>query len=177
MKHSKAESAYAVVGERNTLIFKRTLPVSAQTVWAWLTESSLRRQWFADGEMQLEAGAPFELVWRNDQLSEPADQIGDASENEHSMASKIVDLEHDRLLSFTWSNTDGVTFEIEGKGQKAEFSIVHKALPDRETLLNIAAGWHTHLDILAARLRGEKPVPFQDAWRQLKSEYDHRIPE
>ncbi len=177
MKQSIAEPIYAAVGERNTLIFKRSLPASVKTVWSWLTESNLRRQWLADGEMHLETGAPFELVWRNDQLSEPADQIGGASESEHSMASEIVEVERDRLLSFTWSDTDGVTFRLEGNGQETGISVVHKALPDRETLLNIAAGWHTHLDILVARLRGEKPAPFRDAWRQLKSEYEQRIPD
>lgn len=175
MNQITTASEYAVLGERNTLLFTRTLPAGVDTVWSWLTEANLRRQWLADGDMELTKGAEFELVWRNEQLSEPADQIGGASENEHSMKSTIIEIEPGRLVSFTWSNTDGVTFALEGKADETELKVVHKALPDHNTLLNIAAGWHAHLDILASRLRGEKPVPFWDAWRQFKSDYEQRI--
>ncbi len=168
-------SKYAVLRGGDTLVFNRDLPTEVDTVWSWLTEAKLRRQWLADGNMELAKGAGFELVWRNEQLSEPADQIGEPSDSEHSMQSAITEIDPGRLISFTWANTDGVTFTLEDKVGGTELNLVHEKLPDHDTLLNIAAGWHAHLDILVSRLRGEKPVPFWGAWRQLKSDYEQRI--
>jgi hypothetical protein len=42
--------------------------------------------------------------------------------------------------------------------------------------LMVGAGWHMHLDILAARLRGTKTEPFWDGWLRLKDEYGRRLP-
>ena len=57
--------------EPTVLVIQRWLPGPIERVWAYLTQSELRRQWLASGEMPLEADAPFELVWRNDELSDP----------------------------------------------------------------------------------------------------------
>ena len=55
-------------------------------------------------------------------------------------------------------------------------TLIHRRVPDRATLLNVSAGWHMHLDILAARAAGREPEPFWDGWSRLKKEYDRRIP-
>jgi uncharacterized protein YndB with AHSA1/START domain len=44
------------------LRIQRLLPGPIERVWAYLTESDLRRQWLASGTMQLQPGASFELV-------------------------------------------------------------------------------------------------------------------
>ena len=54
--------------------------------------------------------------------------------------------------------------------------MIHRRLPDRETLLNVSAGWHMHLDLLVALARGEEPEPFWDGWSRLQKEYDRRMP-
>jgi len=46
----------------------------------------------------------------------------------------------------------------------------------RGLMLNIAGGWHTHLDVLVARLEGR---PHPGFWRQftaLEPDYAQRIP-
>src|SRR5262245_23524320 len=63
--------AYGVLTEPTTLKIQRLLPGPIERVWAYLTESNLRRKWLAAGEMEMKAGAPFELVWRNDELTDP----------------------------------------------------------------------------------------------------------
>ena len=52
-----------------TLCIQRQLPGPIERVWAYLTDSELRRQWLASGDMALQPGATFELTWRNDELS------------------------------------------------------------------------------------------------------------
>lgn len=41
---------------------------------------------------------------------------------------------------------------------------------------NVTAGWHMHLDMLAARLAGKTPTSFWDGWSRLREEYDRRLP-
>ena len=43
-------------------------------------------------------------------------------------------------------------------------------------MLKVGAGWHMHLDILVARMKGKEPEPFWDGWTRLHKEYDLRLP-
>ena len=65
---------YGALTAPATLMIQRLLPGPIERVWAYLTESDLRRQWLAAGAMALQVGAPFELVWRNDDLTDPPGQ-------------------------------------------------------------------------------------------------------
>ena len=55
-------------------------------------------------------------------------------------------------------------------------TLTHERLPTRDWLLSVSAGWHTHLDILAALLAGDKPQSFWRTMTGLESDYDKRIP-
>ena len=57
-----AHDAWGVLSEPATLTIRRVLPGPIERVWAYLTDSDLRRQWLAAGRMELAVGAPFELV-------------------------------------------------------------------------------------------------------------------
>ena len=60
-------------------------------------------------------------------------------------------------------------------GDMVRLTVTHRRMPDHSTALNISAGWHAHLDVLAARLAGEEPGPFWDHWVALKAEYTQRL--
>lgn len=49
-------------------------------------------------------------------------------------------------------------------------------MTDQETLLSVSSGWHTHLDILVARVTDSEPEPFWDSVKRLKEEYNRRLP-
>ena len=53
--------------------FEQSFVIKAapDAVWAYLTDSDLRRQWLASGDMDLAQDAPFSLTWRNDELTNP----------------------------------------------------------------------------------------------------------
>lgn len=55
-------------------------------------------------------------------------------------------------------------------------TVIHRRLPDRATILRVGPGWHSHLDMLVARVTGQEPKPFWDAWTTLQKEYDRRLP-
>jgi uncharacterized protein YndB with AHSA1/START domain len=168
--------AYGVLTEAATLKIERLLPGPIERIWAYLTEGELRRKWLAAGRMDLKVGAAFELVWRNDELTDPPGQRPSGFGEEHRMESRITELDPPRKLSFTWGGSGDVSFELEPKGSKVLLTVIHRRLPDRTTLLKVGAGWHMHLDILVARAAGEEPPPFWDGWSRLKDEYDRRIP-
>jgi uncharacterized protein YndB with AHSA1/START domain len=168
--------AYGVLTEPATLRIQRLLPGPIGRVWAYLTQSDLRRQWLAAGDMEMEVGAPFELVWRNDELSNPPGQRPPGFPDEHRMQSRITELDPPRKLAIAWGSSGGVTFELLPQGDHVLLTLVHRRLPDRATMLNVSAGWHMHLDILVARATGKEPEPFWDGWSDLKKEYDRRMP-
>jgi uncharacterized protein YndB with AHSA1/START domain len=177
MTQATSTQPFGVLTEPATLTLKRLLPGSVDRVWAYLTESDLRRLWLAAGTMEMRVGAPLELVWRNSELSDPPGQRPEGFGEEHRLDSEVTELDPPHRLSISWGNTGGVTFELEPVGDMVRFTITHHRLPDQGTALNISAGWHAHVDVLAARLAGEEPKPFWDHWAALKTEYAKRLGE
>lgn len=167
---------YGVLTEPATLKIQRLLPGPIERVWAYLTESDLRRQWLASGEMEMRVGAPFEFVWRNDELTNPPGERPDGFGDEHRMQSHITEVDPPHKLAFSWDGSGDVSIELESKGSKVLLTLIHRRLPDRTTTLMVGSGWHAHLDILVARVSGDEPEPFWDGWKRLRQDYDHRIP-
>lgn len=167
---------YGVLTEPGTLVMRRSLPGPIERVWAYLTDSDLRRQWLAAGDMDLQAGAPFELVWRNDELTDPPGERPPGFDAESRLQSRIIALDPPRRLVFAWHGEGEVTFDLEPRGPDVLFTVTHRRLPQRPNLVNVAAGWHSHLDLLTARVTGKAPEPHWDHWSRLRSEYDRSLP-
>ena len=168
--------AYGMLIEPATLKIQRLLPGPIERVWAYLTESDLRRQWLAAGQMEIKVGAPVELVWRNDQLTNSPGQRPPGFSDEHRMQSRITELDPSRKLAIAWDGSGDVSFELEPKGNEVLLTVIHRRLPSRATLLGVGAGWHMHLDVLVARATGKEPKPFWDGLSRLRKEYDRRLP-
>ena len=169
--------AYGELIEPATLKIQRLLPGPIERIWAYLTESELRRQWLASGDMQPKVGSPFTLTWRNDELTDPPGQRPSGFSEEHSMDSKIIAFDPPHKLAFTWGESGEVSFELDQRGNKVLLTVIHRRLPDRNMTLMVGSGWHAHLDVLVARVTGVEPAPFWDDWTRLKAEYDRRIPD
>ncbi len=169
-------NAYGVLTEPATLKIQRLLPGPIERIWAYLTQSDLRRRWLAAGQMEMKVGAPFEFVWRNDELTDPPGQRPPGLSDEHRMQSRIIELDPPRKLAIAWGDSGEVSFELAPKGDEVLLTVIHCRLPDRATMLKVGAGWHMHLDILVARATGKEPAPFWDGWSRLREEYDRRMP-
>ena len=167
---------YGTVIEPATITIQRRLPGNAKRVWAYLTQSELRRRWLAAGDMQMKAGTAFEFVWRNDELTDPPGRRPDGFSEEHRMESRIIELDPPNKLVFTWGASGEVSFELQPIASGVLLTVTHRRISDRANMLKIGAGWHMHLDILAARLANAKPEPFWDGWLRLRDEYEARIP-
>ena len=177
MNDRPTTNGYGVLSEPATLTIQRVLPGPVERIWAYLTDSDLRRQWLASGEMEMKADTPLELVWRNEDLTDPPGQRPDGFSEEMKMQSRVVALDPPRSLTITWSNGGDVAFTLEPQGKDVLLTVVHRRLGDRSTMLMIGAGWHMHLDMLVARAAGKEPTePFWEGWSRLRTEYDRRLP-
>jgi uncharacterized protein YndB with AHSA1/START domain len=176
MSQLATPDAYGALIEPATLKIERMLPGPIERVWAYLTEGELRRKWLAAGDMELKVGAPFELVWRNDELNDPPSQRPEGFPAENRMQCRITAVEPPRNLEFTWGVNSHVAIDLAPRGDRVLLTLVHRRVPDRSVLLNVSAGWHMHLDVLAARLANSAPAPYWDGWVRLKTEYDRRHP-
>ena len=176
MTQTTKSSAYGQLVEPTVLILERLLPGPVARVWDYLTQSELRRQWLASGEMDLLPGAEFEFVWRNDELTDPPGARPDGMSAENRMTCKILEVDPPRRLFISWGVQSDVLFELAEKGGDTLLTITHRRPPTRDVLLSVSAGWHAHVDVLEAKLASTKPGPHWDNWVRLRSEYDARFP-
>lgn len=177
-------ASYAKLVAADTVRFERILPGPIERVWAFLTESDKRAQWLAAGVMELQVGGGVELVFRNSDLTEnddppPEKYAGYGAESR--MHGRITACEPPRLLAYTWGGESGsgaseVRFELGAQGDEVRLLLTHARLPNREQMLSVAGGWHTHLDILVDRLDGRVPTGFWATHTRLETEYAQRIP-
>ena len=176
MKDRENPNAHATLIAPNTLQFQRRLPVPIDRVWAYLTESDLRRQWLAAGQLEMKAGSPVEFVWRNDELNSPPSQRPAGFPEEQRMKGRISEIDPPRKLAIAWDGFGEVSYELEGKGDEVLLTMIQRGLPSRDIIVMFAAGSHMHLDILAACLTGKQPPLFWEGWSRLQKDYDKRIP-
>lgn len=162
--------------EPATFRIERLLPGPAERVWSYLTQSDLRREWLASGRMDMVEGSDFELVWHNDELTSPPGKRPAGFSEEHRMRSRIIEADPPHRLAFTWGEKGEVSFDLRPQGEQVMLTVTHRRITDRAMTLMVGAGWHMHLDILAARLRGTNTEPFWDGWLRLKDEYSRRLP-
>lgn len=157
--------------DSTTLRLQRRLPGPIERVWAYLTESDLRQQWLASGEMSLQAGSSFELVWRNDELSASAAERPDGFSAESRAVCRFELVEPPRRMRYLWPDVGEVSFELEPVGDEVLLTVVHRQLIGEARTLNVCAGWHAHLALLVARLSGTTPPSLWAHWKQLRDDY------
>lgn len=168
--------AYGTLTGPDALRIQRLLPGPIERVWSYLLDSELRKLWFADGEVEPVKGAPFELVWRNDELAgAKGERPGTASED-HRMQSQVIEADAPRKLVIAWNNTGNVTFELEPYGEGVLLTLTHAGFQTRSSLIGHAAGWHAHLDVLEALAFERQPKAFWPHLEVLRRDYDDRLP-
>lgn len=176
MNDADCNAQQGVLSAPDTLTIQRLLPGPIERVWAYLTESELRGRWLASGSMDLAAGRPFELVWRNDGLSDSPSRRPEGFAEEQRMPCRIVEVDPPRRLVFTWQGSGDVAFDLQARGEAVMLTVTHARLPDRKSLLNVSAGWHMHLNLLEACATGAPRQPFWEGWARLHQAYDSRWP-
>lgn len=167
---------YGVVAEDATLTIERMLPGPIDRAWSYIVDSELRRKWLAAGSMEQHVGAAVELVWRNDELACPLGNRPEGVSTEHRMECEVLAIDAPHMLKISWGSTGGVTFNLEERGSEVLLTLTHHRVEDPTVLNNVSAGWHAHLGVLEAELRGTAAKPFWDEWTRLKAIYKDRVP-
>jgi uncharacterized protein YndB with AHSA1/START domain len=170
-----------VIGE-GTVRFERLLPGPIERVWAYLTESDKRGEWLARGEMELREGGLVELRFLHAELTPHDEQIPEryrAMENGATMRGAITRCEPPHALSFTWGEVSGayseVSLELFTETGGVRLVLVHHRLANAGEMVDVASGWHTHLEILRAQLDGVVPPPFWGTHLAVEAGYAARV--
>ncbi len=169
--------------EPGTLRLERTLPGPIERVWAYITEPEKRAKWFAGGVMELKAGGGMKLDFHHENLTPPGEVIPEKFKKEAcggNFTGEILECDPPRLLSFTWPEAAGapseVTIALTTRGDQVQLVLTHRRLKSRTGAIDVAGGWHTHLDLLVTVIKGEDQGPFWGKIAQLQEDYEGLIP-
>jgi len=161
-----------------TLEIERRLPATPETVWKYLADPEMRKQWFCAGETGTKAGEPFVMDFDHSRISNspPTTNCGDAV----VVSGTIVVFEPPIRLVYDWPGAEGetatrVSIRLEPDGEFTRLHLTHERLGNVEFKRGASAGWHAHLDLLADIVSGNKPRDFWLHYEPLKKEYDRRI--
>ena len=135
--------------EARSLHLTAQLAATPGQVWFALTRPEDLVAWLGRVEDGLPAPATRFALWH------------DATTCSHHT---VVDWQPERLLGLTWDFPEeaesAVRFALEAAGDGTRLTVVHEELADP---VAYAAGWHRHLEYLAAHLTGTDR-PFEDFW-------------
>jgi uncharacterized protein YndB with AHSA1/START domain len=148
-------------GDRRTVRFERTLPYSAERLWAALTEPSELRLWLAEAAVELVPGGRFDLDFS---------VTGDSGRS----LGQVIAAEPNRYIEFSWFpdtlEDSRVRFEIFPSIDGATLVLTHW-FPVAHGVLETLGGWHCHLDALES-MATETPFVLREMpWAQAISHY------
>ncbi len=149
-------------GEVFELVFRRRLAKSIDKVWAALTVPERLADWLARAKIDLRVGGRFELYWPT---------------HDFSMKGVIVALDAPRLIAWTWphDNHPGsvVRWELAPDGAGCLVTLTQSGLA-KPALLDVAAGWHTHLESLPSAADGGHTPGRAEREREIKVFHENR---
>lgn len=160
----------------DTIRFERMLPGPIERVWAYLTESDKRGKWLAKGEMDLVEGGKVNLHFFHQELSPekgPVPERFKGMDSGHSFTGTVLRINAPYLLTFTWEGGTEVSFELEKEQGLVRLTLTHRKLNTDQ--MNVAPGWHAHLDILDKQLHEQAPENFWKSFLQLEATYQKRL--
>jgi uncharacterized protein YndB with AHSA1/START domain len=147
----------------DTIRLERMLDASADTVWRYLTEAELRRQWFMGGT-DARPGGEFELLNDHDNLSdEPAPYPESYAAYKGTVWSeKVMRFEPPRLLETTFQGCKNgkVTYELFPEGDRTRLVLTHSGIESATGSQDFGNGWNSHMTMLQERLAGRSVKNF-----------------
>lgn len=148
----------------DTIRLERILDAPVETVWRYLTEADLRRQWFMGGT-DARRDSTFELLIDHDNLSDedvpyPEDYAGSKGKR---FTETVLRFEPPRLLETTFAGGKNgiVTYELFPDGERTRLVLNHSGITSPVGAQDFGSGWTSHLAVLEAKLQG-RGIP--DFW-------------
>lgn len=137
------------IDELDTAFYKRKVNHSVAEVWSYITENTKLKQWFSELEIkELKPGGDIHF------------NFGDGS---HELI-EILDVEPNRLFSFTWPPKNSVRFELRETKNGCELTFKEILYEINEHTARDLTGWHVCLDMIEALLDGETIEDRHSEW-------------
>ena len=170
-------------GERvdeNTVRFERLLPGPIERVWDYIVDPDKRQKWFCAGDFDLKPGGDAMFAFDHRRLTDEKPPKDHAHfEGEVEMIGKIVKADPPKLLIFDWPDPNAVnsrvTIELIETGDKVRLTLTHSKLSSAQAMIEVASGWHGHLDILDAVLTTMSVPGFWSVFEKLLGDYAKRF--
>src|SRR3954449_11671027 len=145
-------------GGPDAIRLERVLDAPPETVWRYLTQAELRRDWFMGGT-DATPGGEFDLVVDHDNLSEDKTvpyPEGYAQFKGTVWAEKVIRFEPPRLLETTFqSGKNGtVTYELFAEGERTRLGGTHSGITSGTGAQDFGSGWNSHLTVLQEKFAG-----------------------
>jgi uncharacterized protein YndB with AHSA1/START domain len=141
----------------DSIRLERLLDAPMETVWRYLTEADLRREWFMGGT-DATPGSAFELVTDHDNLSSDDVPYPEAHECYRGMVwkEKVLRFEPPSLLETTFQGgkNGSVTYELFEQGPLTRLILTHRGIVSGTGAHDFGGGWHSHLAVLQEKLAG-----------------------
>jgi uncharacterized protein YndB with AHSA1/START domain len=152
---------------RRELLFERSFDHPLERVSAAITEPDQMAGWWAEAELDLRVGGRVVLRWLN----------SDDEGNQAVLNGTVTECDPPRVFEIEGEPHGVLRFELCPDGDRTTL-IFTNVLPIPDEVLAMAlAGWHIHLDHLAALLDGT-PVDWErwdeehrPAWGELHDRY------
>ena len=153
----------------DTVQFERLLPAPIDVVWEYLTVSDRVASWLAHADIEPHQGGSTRLQWDDWSTDEPPPNGA-----LHWTATGVVTRwEPPQALAYTWNQPglpeSEITFELTPKGEETLLVLTHRRIAKERHMF--AAGWHTHLDLFATRLKGGERGEFIAEYRAMLPRY------
>ena len=143
----------------DTIRLERLLDAPPETVWRYLTQADLRREWFMGGS-DARPDSEFELIVDHDNLSTddipyPEDY---AAAKGKRYSDKVLRFDPPRLLETTFAggNQGVVTYELLPEGGRTRLVLTHSGIKSGTGAQDFGSGWNSHLTVLEEKLAGRK---------------------
>jgi uncharacterized protein YndB with AHSA1/START domain len=141
----------------DTIRLERMLDAPVETVWRYLTEAELRRQWFMGGT-DAAAGGEFALVVDHDNLSSQPVPYPEsyAAFKGATWTEKVLRFAPPRLLETTFQGgkNGNVTYELFPEGDRTRLVLTHSGITSGTGAQDFGSGWTSHLAVLEEKLAG-----------------------
>lgn len=155
----------------DTIRLERVLDAPIETVWRYLTEADLRRQWFMGGTSATGVGA-FDLLIDHDNLSDDDVPYPEsyASSKGASWTEQVSRFEPPHLLETTFQGGKNgtVRYELSPEDGRTRLVLTHSGIVSPVGSQDFGSGWNSHLIVLAERLAGRGVKNFWELHAQSR---------
>ncbi len=127
---------------RYALHFERDLPYAPEDVWTAVSSPERIGHWLSEAHVDLRPQGRFHLS------------------GQCNVDGEVLEVSPPAVFRWTWPHPDHPSSEVKitvsrREGQGSHLTLSQTDLPKRY-LLDVAAGWHTHLDALPKAVLGER---------------------